>query len=115
MTPTRISELPEGLRQLAELRRSGSIEQDANGVIFIYRPDIHNQLYYPLDGEDVSCDKTDAIVSIGKWRLGAIGDFRMKFRGQWSRFEDTREVSEPLPDFGSGIIGFRNDLEEIPF
>ena len=105
--------------QLADLRESGAIEQDANGVIFIYRPDTHNQLYYPLDGEDVSCDKTDAIISIGKWRLGDTGDFRMKFRGQWSRFEDYNESGtefvRPMPELENQIIGVKGDLNNIPF
>lgn len=105
--------------QLADLRESGAIEQDANGVIFIYRPDVHNQLYYPLDGEDVSCDKSDAIISIGKWRLGDTGDFRMKFRGQWSRFEDYNESGtdyvRPMPELDNQIIGVKGDLNNIPF
>jgi len=105
--------------QLADLREIGAIEQDANGVIFIYRPDTHNQLYYPLDGEDVSCDKTDAIISIGKWRLGDTGDFRMKFRGQWSRFEDYNESGtdfvRPMPELENQIIGVKGDLNNIPF
>lgn len=105
--------------QLADLRESGAIEQDANGVIFIYRPDTHNQLYYPLDGEDVSCDKSDAIISIGKWRLGDTGDFRMKFRGQWSRFEDYNESGtyfvRPMPELENQQIGVKGDLNNIPF
>ncbi|HMT77894.1 MAG TPA: replicative DNA helicase [Saprospiraceae bacterium] len=105
--------------QLSDLRESGAIEQDANGVIFIYRPDTHNQTSYTLDGCEINTDKSDAIVSIGKWRLGDTGDFRMKFKGQYSRFEDFIESQtdylKPMPELDNQIIGVRPDLNNIPF
>lgn len=77
--------------QLSDLRESGAIEQDANGVLFIYRPIAHNQTEYQLDGKSVEMGRNDAVISIGKWRLGDTGDFRMRFNGMCSRFEDMNE------------------------
>lgn len=100
---------------LSDLRDSGAIEQDADGVVFIFRPSEHKMTTYDLGGKNIDCNEKTAIVSIAKWRMGDKGDFEMIFNGACSRFEDTREVMDPMPDFGNGIIGFRNDLEEIPF
>lgn len=100
---------------LSDLRDSGAIEQDADGVVFIFRPSEHKMTTYDLGGKNIDCNEKTAIVSIAKWRMGDKGDFEMIFNGACSRFEDTREVTDHLPDFGNGIIGFRNDLEEIPF
>lgn len=75
---------------LADLRESGAIEQDADGVIFIWRPIAHNHTEYNMCGEVITTDRTDAFFIIAKWRLGEVGEFRMKFRGEFSRFEDYR-------------------------
>jgi len=76
---------------LSDLRESGSIEQDADGVVFIWRPEAHGHTDYNLCGDVIQTDRTDAFFIIAKWRLGKIGEFRMKFRGEFSRFEDYSE------------------------
>jgi replicative DNA helicase len=70
--------------QLSDLRESGSIEQDADMVMFIYRPD-----YYRLETfEDDSPAKGYADIMIQKNRHGDNADIRVKFQSQYTRFTD---------------------------
>lgn len=77
--------------QLADLRDSGAIEQDADNVWFIFRPKVHDMDSYMLNGTEVSCEDNDCFVIIEKNRLGETGELRMKFLGEFSRFEDCEE------------------------
>jgi replicative DNA helicase len=66
--------------QLSDLRDSGSIEQDADLVAFIFREEI-----YKRDREDV---KGLADLIIAKQRNGPIGTVPLRFLGQYTRFEN---------------------------
>ena len=74
--------------QLSDLRESGSIEQDADVVMFIYRDDI----YYTEDEwtshfPDKPYPKNVAEIIVAKHRHGPVGNFRLRFRDTLVRFE----------------------------
>ena len=64
---------------MSDLRESGSLEQDADVIVFIYRDEVYH--------ED-SPDKGIAEIIIRKHRNGPIGDFRLTFLGKYTRFEN---------------------------
>lgn len=74
---------------LSDLRESGAIEQDADIVSFIYRPE-----YYKIDewdDDDGSPTEGQAEFIVAKHRNGGLDEIRLKFVGQFGRFENLED------------------------
>jgi replicative DNA helicase len=69
---------------LSDLRESGSIEQDADVVLFIYRDELYNR---------DSPDKGTAEIIVGKQRNGPIGECKLAFAQNYTRFADLADKS----------------------
>ncbi len=98
----------EGKRpQLSDLRESGAIEQDADMVLFVHRPEYYH-LYQDEKGRDLH---GMAQIIIAKHRKGATGDVLLAFRGEFTRFENPEDTQLGAPagaDMGGGeIVGSR--------
>lgn len=103
--------------QLSDLRESGAIEQDADIVCFLHRPEKYNILIFP---EDQSSTKGMAVFIVAKNRNGDTGDFRLKFRGDYAKFTPADAPSfikrasslggSPATDDFTSMGGFDNDM-----
>lgn len=71
---------------LSDLRESGSIEQDADIVMFLYREDYYNQ-----DTENANITE----LSIAKHRNGATDTIRLFFHKEYTKFADLTRAQEP--------------------
>ena len=74
--------------QLSDLRESGSIEQDADIVCFIHRPEYYTKSGVDAEGKDI---RGKAEFIIAKHRSGSVGDVPMRFVGKYARFENWDE------------------------
>jgi len=91
--------------QLSDLRESGSIEQDADVVMFVYREEYYLANKEPRIGTpeyekwqlDMSLVHGKAEVIIGKQRHGPTGTVELSFEGQFTRFSDLAQDSH-LPE-----------------
>ena len=71
--------------QLSDLRESGAIEQDADMVCFIHRPEYY-KIYQSADSTEDYRGKAEIII--GKHRNGEVGIVLLKFRGEYTRFSN---------------------------
>ena len=94
----------EGKRpQLSDLRESGAIEQDADMVLFVHRPEYYH-IYQDDNGRDLH---GMAQIIIAKHRKGATGDVLLTFRGEFTRFEnpEDKRLGSKHADNGGEILG----------
>ena len=94
----------EGKRpQLSDLRESGAIEQDADMVLFVHRPEYYH-IYQDDNGRDLH---GMAQIIIAKHRKGATGDVLLTFRGEYTRFENPEDgrIGNRAPVGGGEILG----------
>lgn len=74
--------------QLSDLRESGAIEQDADMVLFIYRPE-----YYGISNNEVGeSTQGETYITIAKHRNGALGNIQLKSELQFQRFKDANNI-----------------------
>ncbi|MCF8371961.1 MAG: replicative DNA helicase [Bacteroidales bacterium] len=114
--------------QLSDLRESGAIEQDADLVCMIHRPE-----YYGFETDDNGQSiKGIAEIIIAKHRNGAVGDVQLKFQKELAKFTDLEDGGGAFPDgytkssrinmesedvagYGNNEISRNDNFEEAPF
>jgi len=111
--------------QLSDLRESGAIEQDADIVSFIYRP----EYYQIMEDEEGNSLKGVAEIIFAKHRHGALETIKLKFTGEFAKFtdmeafdfdslDDAASLNDPNSPYGGNVItrpSKMNDDEDIPF
>jgi replicative DNA helicase len=85
----KVEDRPKKEPQLADLRESGAIEQDADVILFIYRDEVYNEN---------SQETGQARLFLKKQRNGPTGNFRLAFRDLYTRF-DPFEPEDPQMSF----------------
>ncbi len=99
--------------QLSDLRESGSIEQDADVVMFVFREEYYREREKPGDHELDKMAQWQALmenvhgkaeVVIGKQRHGPIGSVELSFEGRFTRFGNL--VKPWQQGAGGGDVGF---------
>lgn len=93
--------------QLSDLRESGAIEQDADMVCFIHRPDYYKIYEDPVTKKDL---RGVAQVIIAKHRNGATGDVNLRFKSEYARFMNEEDLIQPGEILESRI----NDPMQVP-
>lgn len=93
-----LSQLSRGVEQradkkpmMSDIRESGAIEQDADIIMMLYRPEYYGDNIEGIDEETMYDGKT--IVSLVKHRNGSTGDIEFEFQKEINRFR-AREISE---------------------
>lgn len=86
---------------LSDLRESGAIEQDADIVEFIYRPEYYNFDLSAPEFEDMVSQGADTEIIFAKYRTGSVGTTYLKWIGDKTKFVDPTDPNESvskLPD-----------------
>ncbi|MFZ4741446.1 MAG: replicative DNA helicase [Bacteroidales bacterium] len=90
---------------LSDLRESGAIEQDADIVMFIYRPD-----YYKIDQDEKGDTRGMADIIIAKHRNGATDEVRLRFINTFAKFADDDSTEFDTNDY----ISPNNEFDNAP-
>lgn len=101
--------------QLSDLRESGSIEQDADIVMFLYRPEYYR---ITVDEEGIPTQGMAELI-VAKHRNGSLDTVKLKFIGKYTKFTDFEGPSPGESSFGSvtresRLNTFRDDAPPPP-
>ncbi|MDO6737234.1 replicative DNA helicase [Wenyingzhuangia sp. 2_MG-2023] len=90
---------------LSDLRESGAIEQDADIVSFIFRPEYYGMTEWD-DDDHTPCEGQGEFI-VAKHRNGGLDNIRLKFTGHLAKFSDLEE------DYGGQLESSMNTFNEI--
>lgn len=99
---------------LSDLRESGAIEQDADMVMFLYRP----EYYELLEDEDGNSTRGMCEVIVAKQRNGPTDRIKLRFNAAYSRFENWENNAPPAfyhQGKESGYEIYKDDVKGAPF
>lgn len=107
-----LSQLSRGVEQrggdkkpmLSDLRDSGQIEQDADMVLFCFRPEYYGQLEYECFGHVLPADNLFVLI-VSKHRNGVLGEIPLHFEGQYTEISNYRDGNSL---YNSGAIRTQN-------
>ena len=99
--------------QLSDLRESGAIEQDADLVCFIHRPE-----YYHLYNDDKTGKDLRGLgqIIVAKHRNGATDSIWLRFRGKYAKFQneddaiDPEELGAPIPPTPDNSVSIQSSM-----
>ena len=100
----------EGKRpQLSDLRESGAIEQDADMVLFVHRPEYY-RIFEDEKGNDL---RGKAQIIIAKHRKGGTGDVLLEFKGEYTSFRNpTASTYVPVSPTGDIVVSRMNSIQD---
>ena len=96
--------------QLADLRESGAIEQDADLVCFIHRPEYYHLYNDDKTGKDL---RGLAQIIVAKHRNGATDSIWLRFRGKYAKFQNEDEAIDP--DEQNSVMPMADDSNSMTF
>jgi len=99
---------------LSDLRESGSIEQDADVVLFLYRPEVYNITQYTYGEMNGESTEGIAEVIVGKQRNGPIGEVKLRFIKDYARFENLDRFRQQQLPAGVDQAAISQGAEDFP-
>ena len=84
----RVEERKPAKPMLSDLRESGSIEQDADVVMFIYRDEYYKNANDEEEQAEKAANKGEAEIIIAKHRNGPVGTVKLLFQGSITKFKN---------------------------
>lgn len=86
---------PGSMPQLSDLRNSGNIEQDADIVAFMYRPEYYKLQSIELGGETISELHNFGVIILAKNRNGDVGKIKFRHNESKTNFYDYTDMTAP--------------------
>lgn len=107
-----VEQRPDKKPKLSDLRESGEIEQDADVVVFLTRPDYYEENPVDENGESLRGKTT---IIIGKQRDGKTGEFNINFNGDYTLFFDDESKYNYAPITRSQLDRIKSDTFDSDF